>query len=324
MDAAADVKKVLSALRDRPIGVDGERLDQRRSRALPRLRSELKTQHAARRRRVRIRNLGLLGAGAALFGVALLALRSGVDTAQPTARSEQGSITLEQASGSVLVVSAQHSARGITPGERLPGPVTGELRTSSGSARLRTAEGLSLALSPTARIELSGLGGPLAERHVRLNQGEVSCTVPKLAQGEQFSVVTRDLRVVVHGTVFSVRAAEVARPSCVRVREGRVVVQHAGRESLLTAGQSFGCETEVSPAATTPAPTLPVARAGREPSRRQAGTLGVEADLLGAGLAAEQGGNPVRARERLETLLRLYPSSPLAPEARQALERIQR
>jgi hypothetical protein len=302
--------------------VDGERLDLRRSRALPRLHSELRTLHTTRIRRARFRKLGLAAAGAALFGAVLLSLGSSVDPVTPGASRERlGAITLEHARGAVVVVNADRE-RKLAAGDSLAGPVAGELRTSSGPAQLRTTEGLSLALSAEARIELSGLGRPGAERHVHLNEGEVSCDVPKLRQGERFSVVTRDLRVVVHGTNFSVRAADAAQSSCVRVREGRVVVEHGGGETVLTAGQSFGCDVQASSSPATPPRPVPVARAAREPSRRQ-GTLGVEADLLGAALAAEQGGNPARARAKLETLLRLYPSSPLAPEARQALQRIE-
>jgi len=325
-DTAAEVKKVFAALRDRPVGVDEQRWRERRERALPRLRRELRAAHGARLRRARYQALAFGAFAAALAMAALLALSVGPTPAPAPHRvaPPRTLLTLAHSSGQVFLSTPQ-GERVLSAGERLPDPVSGELRTSeTGSARLATSRGLSLTLSPATRVELLGLDRERADGQVRLNQGELTCSVPKLGLGKAFSVVTPDARIVVHGTTFSVRAGAGRLPSCVSVLEGVVSVHHGAGEVTLTSGESFGCEPLAAPVEETQK-VEPVSRprAPREPApKRASGTLGAEADLLGAALAAERSGEYAKAREKLATLLELYPGSPLVPEARQALARV--
>jgi hypothetical protein len=55
----------------------------------------------------------------------------------------------------------------------------------------------------------------------------------------------------------------------------------------------------------------------------EAGTLDEENRMLSAALAAERQGDRSRARALFGELLRRHPASPLAPEARRGLTRMQ-
>jgi ferric-dicitrate binding protein FerR (iron transport regulator) len=131
-------------------------------------------------------------------------------------------------------------------------------------------------------------------------------------------VVTPDATVVVHGTVFSVSFDRDTKKSCVAVEEGVVSVRHASGKTWLEAGDSWGCEqpTPTSMNRSTPA-TRPSA-----PSPR-AGTLAAENALFESAIAADRRGNRAEAQAKLRSLLEKYPESPLAPEARATLARLQ-
>jgi hypothetical protein len=188
---------------------------------------------------------------------------------------------------------------------------------------------------------LAGLVGAAATNQVELRQGYLNCSVPHLQEGQRFSVQTPDARVVVHGTVFSVRVdSNRVRGSetCVEVTDGVVIVQHDGSETALNRGDRWGCEASPSPklAATpssnpqsAPDPVVvhneqsePRSSPRTTPRAPQHGTLGEESRLLQEALAAERTGQPARAQSLLNQLLARYPSSPLVPEARRASARI--
>jgi hypothetical protein len=201
-----------------------------------------------------------------------------------------------------------------------------------------------LSVAEGTRMSVAGILGSAKTNHVELRQGEVTCRVPHLAEGERFSVVTPDARVVVHGTVFSVRfdpARGTDSKTCVRVTQGVVIVHHDSQETALNAGDSWGCsspETAQSPApapaalgetgtpgssgAATAKPGAHVVaqHAAKEPPSRS--TLAEETQLLQSALAAERLGNRDKARIMLQSLLTEYPSSPLSREATRALARV--
>jgi hypothetical protein len=211
----------------------------------------------------------------------------------------------------------------------------GEIESAAdGSAELSTSAGLGLTLGGGTRISLTKLVGAGALNQVELRHGLLTCTVPHLREGQRFSVQTPDVRVVVHGTVFSVRVDSTRAQgsgTCVEVTDGVVIVQHAGRETALNAGDRWGCEAKASATlaeSAAPVPTLdsalndrhPVPRNGARPLERS--TLGEESRFLQDALAAERVGQRKRAQSLLEQLLARYPNSPLAPEARRASARI--
>jgi len=224
------------------------------------------------------------------------------------------------------------SPRALHAGENLLGD-PGEIETAAaGSAELVTSAGLGLNLGDATRVSLSGLVTP-AVNQVELKQGLLTCSVPHLHEGQRFSVQTPDARVVVHGTVFSVRVDSNrthGSQTCVEVTDGVVIVQHAGSETALNAGDRWGCGSKASgTAAGDPVPAPPavagiserhaVPRSSARPVERS--TLGEESRLLQEALAAERVGQRDRAQILINQLLRRYPNSPLASEARRASSR---
>ena len=199
-----------------------------------------------------------------------------------------------------------------------------------GSAELSSATGLGLRLGENTRISVAELVGAAAKNQVLLTQGLLSCTVPHLVEGQRFAVVTPDARVVVHGTVFSVRVNTLSAPgsqTCVAVTDGVVIVQHGNNETALNAGDSWGCapdtESRAAPPALLEEPRAAKAAASQSRSRAaEHGTLAEETALFQAALASERLGDRAQAQAQLSRLLATYPSSPLAAEARHALARV--
>ena len=154
-------------------------------------------------------------------------------------------------------------------------------------------------------------------------------------EGQRFSVQTPDARVVVHGTVFSVRVDSNrthGAQTCVEVTDGVVIVQHAGAETALNAGDRWGCDAN-TPSATEPTPSEPrhegdaPAQPGAAlnklgPHGGERGTLAEERRLFQRALTADRLGQREQAQTLLNQLLSKYPSSALAGEARRALTRI--
>jgi hypothetical protein len=193
----------------------------------------------------------------------------------------------------------------------------------SGEARLRAATGVEIDVATDTHVGLDELRGRQAS--VRLYAGRVHCRVPHLAASDTFSVVTRDVHVVVRGTAFSVETSRQGTTS-VHVDEGVAVVHHPGGDVTLAASQSWTNQQAAEPprasAASTvvPAPPAQRLRASPPPPR---GTLNKETRLLRSGLAAERSGDLTKARASFDHLLTRFPRSPLAPDAREALARVQ-
>jgi ferric-dicitrate binding protein FerR (iron transport regulator) len=170
---------------------------------------------------------------------------------------------------------------------------------------------------------------------VRLDRGKVRCVIPH-EPGRIFSVVTANARVIDVGTVFSVSVEPSAGEptTVVHVEEGEVLVEHAGRQSRLTASQSWSsaqpppkliatppvAASVAPPEETRPAPSPP--RRDSAPAKRPRQTLAAETELLRSGLAKEQRGDLRGARGDYEALVARYPDSPLALDAKGALARV--
>lgn len=344
-DDATEVRRLLGSLRDRPVSVDPERLASRRERVVAVLKRDVRAlaaERAARgRRRVGYVAFSLAAAASVVFGVHHFVQRASASA--PLVITFVGSVGQATAHASA-------EARPLRAGESLLGD-PGEIETvAEGSAELVTSAGLGLNLGGATRVSLSGLVGARATNQVELRRGYLNCSVPHLQEGQRFSVQTPDARVVVHGTVFSVRVdATRARGSatCVEVTDGVVIVQHDGSETALNRGDSWGCEASASAdgkLAVNPSAASEVASAAApesasdapavaqtnelRPTLRNApripqhGTLGEESRLLQEALAAERTGQSQRAQSLLNQLIARYPSSPLAPEARRASARI--
>ena len=117
-----------------------------------------------------------------------------------------------------------------------------------GQAELSLARGTTLTVVGPAHLELDGTGTAAA---IRLQDGQLAAAVAHRLAGETFTVVTRDLRVVVKGTRFSVTAG--ASGSRVTVDEGAVVVEFAdGRTRSVGAGETASSEPDAALASAAP------------------------------------------------------------------------
>jgi ferric-dicitrate binding protein FerR (iron transport regulator) len=331
-DEAAEVRRVLSPLRDRPVSVDAERMAARRSRVVGALKREVRALSEERvtrpRRRAGFAAVALAAAACLLVGARFVALRG--------AGAGASALTFV---GSVGDTVAGADERQLKAGERLstdPGEI---VTAAQGSAELVNGVGLGLHLGAATRVSLSELVGSDNKNQVQLRQGSVTCTVPHLSEGQRFSVATPDARVVVHGTVFSVQVDSKqasGKQTCVNVTDGVVIVQHGGSETALNAGDSWGCDasaehaSEKAAGSSEASSTDPNDNGASEVSRiphgsargAERGTLSDENRLFQSALAAERLGQKNKAELELNRLLTKYPSSPLAPEARRALSRI--
>ena len=313
-DDAARVRRLLAPLRDRPVSVDPERLAARREYVvglLERQSATLALRRAARPKRRAAYALAALAAGISLWSGARFLAQRGAAAAVAAHVAAAAPLTF------VGGVAATMSNQGVTTAEQ-------------GSAELSSATGLGLRLGENTRLSVAELVGPGAKNQVLLTQGLLTCTVPHLLEGQRFAVVTPDARVVVHGTVFSVRVDPVqasGNQTCVTVTDGVVIVRHGDKETALNAGDSWGCGPEPErPAAPSAGADEP--KAAKLPGFHGAphvpehGTLADETALFQAALASERLGDRAQAQTQLKRLLSKYPSSPLAAEARNALARI--
>ncbi len=319
-----EIDQLLGELRDGPVLLsDGHEVDAQRQRLLPFLRAHVR-QAPVRRRRERIVRRALTGAGigcAGLLGV----------FAMDGAPSEDTTAVVKEAGGVLLTDSV---SLGASPDAPIRIAAQGELAVSERSA-MTTAQGVQVELGRETRVGLDALAAGNAHAKLRLVEGSVRCSVPPLGQTGSFSVVTPNTEVVVHGTEFSVEVDD-DESACVRVSEGKVEVRHDNEAVFLVAGQFWGCdehtaeEPEVTP--TEPAPKLvtrreptyrkPVVNQEENDDKSKTGTLAEETRLMSAALSAERRGELAKARRLYARIVSDYPESPLAPEARRGLSRV--
>lgn len=213
----------------------------------------------------------------------------------------------------------------------------GTLETGAGAAaRVEAPGGASIELAAETHVGLSELMREGGAATLRLSRGRVRCSV-RHDPARTFTVVAGDTRVVDVGTIFSVSVEPASTGSVTRVivEEGEVLVERASVKHRLKAPASWSSESPAPPVASAPvtAPVSPerveipapsTVSARRIPSKLRAdNTLALETQLLRAGLAQEQSGDLAGAARSLETLTKRYPDSPLAPDARSALRRVQ-
>ena len=212
-------------------------------------------------------------------------------------------------------------------------PLTDELQTGLASeARVRAADGLAIDVRASSHVALRDLGSTTSR--LGLLGGSVRCSVPRRTAAHAFEVVTPDATIIDLGTVFTVSVEGPRKSTRVTVEEGEVLIHGASGATHLAAPGSWSSADEVAPtpaavpapaAAPVPAPSPPSdhARLSTAPKLRPAGTLELEAQLLRSGLAAERQGHAAAAIADFSRLLREYPRSPLAPDARAALTRVE-
>lgn len=208
--------------------------------------------------------------------------------------------------------------------------LTGVRCLEGATTELETRVGARLVLMPASTLLASDDLGQSQATRVRLTQGRVDVKVPKLGPGQSFAVETDTATVTVHGTEFSVSILSDAHgksSTCVELREGVVTVESGGRAQRLVAPALLGCETEADKPATDvesePAEASPPKSETGSATAKRKSTLGLEIRLLQQGLGAEQRHERAAAERFYRGLLKRYPNSVVAPEARAALERLQ-
>lgn len=326
-------REALAVLRDGPVPLGGgAEIATQRAKLLPLVRAEVRRTPERLRRRQQVRRVLQIGAGTG--GLALAATFALFMTRNTT---ESGAI----AADSVRVDRFGMAKVGYTDMNQVTRELSEEttilargMLTASdvSGARVTTAAGVEVELAERTQVDLGALAKEPSRSTLRLVRGAVRCHVPKLSSGQHFSVVTPDAEVVVHGTVFSVRAGEDGKSTCVRVEEGLVGVTHKGETVNLGPGTSWGCGFGDVPSgvaasnadvkAVTPGELAVERPAPGGSNVKLRGTLEQENRLLKAALSAERSGSTERARTLFSDLLSRYPSSPLAPEARAGLARI--
>ena len=158
---------------------------------------------------------------------AIVAVRSRA-VPSPVAVSAVGYAAVSSSRGTFTV-----GGRAVSAGTRVA--IDAPIAVAAGGAgELALDGGSTLRVEGPAELTLAG---GARDAVVHLAGGRVSAHVARRQQGETFAVVTRDLRVDVRGTQFSVVAS--AAGSRVAVTEGRVEVRFAdGRSTFVNAGGS--------------------------------------------------------------------------------------
>ncbi len=333
-------KEPLAVLRTTPVSVPSDReLAEERDALLPWLEARVARLPDERARHRRVRRQLRIGGGvlaAAAVAALFVGLRGLGDKADSTALRPPGFATL---------LSGRVEAGGLDllPGSRLG--LSSRLRTGDEHrATVRASSGYDVTLSEATEIAFlpEQVDAGFERMGLRLERGEVSLSVSKLGSKRSLAVFTPDATVRVTGTRFRVRlqGEGAERHTCVEVEEGRVVVERQARPpEALGVGQRSGCDSvraaesladpegrEALPARSAEPEASSAAGAYRVATgvQSQAGTsLQKQNELLAAALAAERQGQSGRAKQRFGELLRRFPDSPFAPEARAGLARLE-
>jgi hypothetical protein len=123
------------------------------------------------------------------------------------------------------------TAQPLKSGERVSGRIG--IRTGQGGALVRLSDGSTVELNERTEFALSAEG---RDATVRLERGSIIVQAAKRSSGHLF-VSTRDCRVAVTGTIFSVNQG--TKGSRVSVIEGGVKVAQGSSEKLLGPGDQF-------------------------------------------------------------------------------------
>ncbi len=207
-----------------------------------------------------------------------------------------------------------------------------------GSARVQGGRGLDIHIAESSQVSFTQPNSSQGAQELTLRRGTVNCSVEPSGTGMKLAVVTPDARVVVKGTIFSVKVVELGTRTrtCVRVEQGIVAVTREGETEDVAQGESSGCSevpasaplvgsdhqdppvaelVEVPPAASSQVATKHVVTPNSS-------SLALQNGLFARGLAAEREGQLLQAERELSRLLQQYPETPLRTDVELALRRI--
>ncbi len=313
MSTDPSLRELLAPMAEREVELDGPAFQVDRDQVLARMARASKVSHLPRRAWVAQAVLAAAGIALLVGGARFFVHRS----ASPS---------------SVLAIAVTEG--GATRAAQVE--VSGDLATSATSkAQVSTADGLRIELQNRTRVGLGELSASSSQ--VKLLGGSIRCSVPHRNAAHAFQVVTPDVTVVDLGTVFSVTWDEASHATRVSVEEGEVMVRHAHGQTRVVAPNAWlSSDAASAPSASTPPSAAPVESvtsesapapsAPRSPkviAKTPPATLEQEAQLLRQGLAAERQGHSAEATAAFQQLLGKYPHSPLAPDARAALARVE-
>ncbi len=298
-----------------------EEVDELHDRIVPRL--EAQRDRLARRRAARVR--WLVFAAAACLPIAVWAgmwARGRGDGRRVSAAK-----VLELAGNAEVVRSGV--SRALRASAEASLDPSEELQTGSdATARASLPTGAVVDVGPSSRVRFEPAGnighGSVRDR-IELGVGKVEVEVPKLHDGDELSVHTEGVTVVVHGTKFSVERSlrEDGRAETrVSVTAGKVAVYTEDAVRMLTAGATWvvGVAVEV-PIEATASSGVPVSSAATAATLETSAagarsTLAAENRLLAEAMRLRLQGDNERALARLDELIARHPRSPLADTAR--------
>ena len=289
--------------------------------------------HPGQRRNARRFWVPVAAALALAASIALVAGATGVlrshPPSQPVAALASPAARARAMEGTVLFARDGHIEPLSTTNE-VPLFDGDELRTSAqGRATMLLSTGVIVDVAPASSLSLDTAHATASADRERLvlTLGRVDLTVPKLTGGRTFGIRTPDAEVVVHGTRFSVvvTSGVAGKPSitAVQVTEGRVSVNHAGAEIVLSRGETWSSEDipapPESPSAVVaePSGSVPAVVAGNAAKFPSApSSLAQENKLFQNAMDAKRRGDDRRVVSVLDSLLSRYAGSPLANNAR--------
>lgn len=309
---------------------DAERAAARREATVRNLAGFIR-QSSERRQRSR-RSLRMVGALALAATVALGAFgawRLTNEEPAPSASAAAPVPSVGHVSGSGEVeLRRQSDVLQLTSLEEQPLQQGDALRTGeTARAQVVLASQVQISLRGSTTLALDSLRDDAAS--VSLRRGDIDVQVAKRLPGQTFEVATPHADVLVRGTRFQVVVSEPsnqASTTTVRVREGLVVVRHAGREIPLGPGEqwtSLEPPLEVPEPATSADPQMPTdseiptpAPSGEGPARpSKTSQLSEQNRAFQSAMVAKRAGNDAAVVRILSQLLAKYPKSPLAAEA---------
>ena len=321
MNSEPDLQRLLAPMAEQAVDLDGPAFRVDRERVLDRM---ARASRSAPSSSFRYAMLAAAGFVIVVLGGALWHYRQ---AATPSAELE-----IEVTEGSATELHGNVRAQ-LLPKQATRLAAPNELETAADSqAKVGTADGLQIELRSQTRVALGELQAPHGQ--LELLRGAVRCSVPHRAKERAFQVVTPDVTVLDLGTVFTVSIDDVAHVTRVSVEEGEVQVQHAAGQTRVRAPNSWS-SAPPAPSAESPGNAASSASPSDAPSSTKtpstaarvtsskASTLAQEAQLLRQGLAAERQGRAAEAITSLNQLITSYPHSPLVPDARAALARVQ-
>jgi hypothetical protein len=153
----------------------------------------------------------------------------------------KGGVTVQIADGALFRVAGQELAR-IKAGDQLPAGT--EIRTAkSARAVLLVADGSAVEMNERTAVSVDATR---RDTTIRLGYGKIIVQAAKRRAGHLY-VATRDCRVAVTGTVFSVNSG--LKGSRVSVIEGEVRVSQPGSQSVLRPGDQVATSASMTPVA---------------------------------------------------------------------------